>query len=276
VAKTTFALNELDHQADQGYVCMLYCLEMDTRELAQKEVASVAKIDMSPYSGKDLEEKIAYEKAKFEEYKAGCVITKERNRARLAKNGGRLLFGYNRVTKMDEVFATMEAAHRRYGVDIFAFDNLQYLVDNIRGDRNANRAERLSQATKRFKSFAMEKKVAILLIMQPKKLLDGMMATSNDIDGTGAAEKDVVPACATPRFLWARGIPARVAASQGDPSASNIRSSRSCVVSITYASRIFSSIAISRSPMTSSTFLVLGFGWPLRIAACITQKPLHR
>ncbi len=187
IGKTTWVQNELDYQAEQGHVCMLFCLEMETNDLAKKAVAKNAKIDMSPYPGTDPIELAVYNKAKAEEFKSGINIVREKIRSRK----GDLLFAHsNRIEKPEDVFATMEAAHRRYGVDIFAFDNLQLLADSTL--RNAaHRTTHLSQLTKHFKRFASEKKVPVFLIMQPKKLANGEMATSNDIDGTGQAEKDV-------------------------------------------------------------------------------------
>lgn len=186
--KTTTVLNELDWQAERGHVAMLMCLEMGRVELAQKQVSFLSRVDMSPYSGSDVNEKIAYDTAKAKEFKQGIQIAREI----IAKRKGDLLFAEDMgITKSDQVFEIMDASIKRYGVDIFAFDNLQLLCDQTIGSNMGNRSAYLSQLTKKFKAFARTRKVAMHLIMQPKKVEDGVLVTANDNDGSGAAEKDV-------------------------------------------------------------------------------------
>jgi len=168
VGKTTMALNWVDFYSLSGLSCLFYCLEMLPKRLARKWASYVTKTDDTP--GKSQVTPATIQLAKT------IALGRE----------GDLLFGYNRVSKSDEVFDTIKQAVRRYGVKVVVFDNLQLLVRSIE-----HSAQETSVLTKRFKELAMELGILVILIIQPNRVREGEIVAARNAMGSSAIEKDV-------------------------------------------------------------------------------------
>jgi len=98
-------------------------------------------------------------------------------------------FGYSPRLTPEQVMHTFLEARERFGVEFFVFDNLHTLIrehDSV--------VERIGAASKMFKDLAMEMKVPILLIAQPRKMEKDEVMFYYTIKGSSdiPADSDIV------------------------------------------------------------------------------------
>jgi twinkle protein len=169
VGKTTTVLNivqkMIETYNETGFV---FCQEMLPKRMVRKWVSMVTKTDDTP--GKS---QMSVEK-----------ISEALDYAQTMK--GDILFGYTKSLKAEDVTNTIRQAVRRYGAKFVVFDNLHMLPQSVQ-----NQAAEISKITKAFKQLAMELKIVLFLIMQPRKTQGDQMVTANDINGSSGPSKDV-------------------------------------------------------------------------------------
>jgi len=106
-----------------------------------------------------------------------------------------IYFGYSPRITTEQVMHTFLEARARFGIEFFVFDNLHTLIrehDKV--------TERIGAASKMFKDLAMEMRVPILLIAQPRKMERDEVMFYYEIKGSSdiPADSDLV-------FLLHRG-----------------------------------------------------------------------
>jgi KaiC/GvpD/RAD55 family RecA-like ATPase len=106
-----------------------------------------------------------------------------------------IYFGYSPRITPEQVMHTFLEARARFGIEFFVFDNLHTLIrehDKV--------TERIGAASKMFKDLAMEMRVPILLVAQPRKMEKDEVMFYYEIKGSSdiPADSDLV-------FLLHRG-----------------------------------------------------------------------
>lgn len=98
-------------------------------------------------------------------------------------------FGYAPRLTTEQVMHTFLEARERFGVQFFVFDNLHTLIRE-----HEQVVERIGAASKMFKDLAMEMKVPILLIAQPRKMEKDEVMFYYTIKGSSdiPADSDIV------------------------------------------------------------------------------------
>lgn len=154
VGKTTFGLQVAEHWARGGKPALFYCLEMTAEELA-------AKVIMQRYL-------ITLDEMRETPAIFGTMQTDYRSIP--------LYLGYSPLArKASEVLEVLDEAIERYQIEILFFDNVHIIA---RGDRARQIVGELSIGLKRL---AMERKIPIVAIAQPRKLEDGEIMTRWDL-----------------------------------------------------------------------------------------------
>jgi hypothetical protein len=170
IGKTSLVLDWMHWLAaecgEQGF---LDCLEMPVEKIVRKWVSHVTGTDDTPGRSK-----LTVKTVKEDSMQIASGMKAD------------LLFGYHKTNKAKDVFETIYQVHRRYGVKVVGFDNLQILSRSLE-----HSAQEISRLTKDFKQLAMELNILLLLIIQPKKLEEGKIVSANDGSGSGAISKDV-------------------------------------------------------------------------------------
>jgi replicative DNA helicase/5S rRNA maturation endonuclease (ribonuclease M5) len=173
--KTSMCINEADYLAkEEGRIVFVDCMEMKRTELARKWAALVTKTDDTPGKG---------------------LMTPQviKDAAQIAKGyPGKIHWGNTYgIKKLDDALTRIRDAVRRYGCDVVMFDNLQLLVDStLTKFEMGNRVTYMSMVTKAFKSLARELNVWLILISQPKRIMDSELVGASDTEGSSAPEKD--------------------------------------------------------------------------------------
>ncbi len=179
VGKTTYVLNILEHMVNTyGEDGLFICLEMTRARMARKWIAHKAQIeDNIP---KDATEAMAL-KAEFE--RAIPIVQQQ-----IANRDGDLYFCYPKYKTVDDIYNLMRDCIRRYGVKWIAIDNIQRLCDTTLGSKQ--RTQHLSEISKVISQIAKDFNVQIIRILQPHRLQEGRIATSNNVDGASQIGKD--------------------------------------------------------------------------------------
>jgi replicative DNA helicase len=186
--KTSFAINQADYLAQQGLNVFFDCYEMKRSALARKWAALVTKTDDTPGNG---------------------LMTVEvmHRAAEIARSyPGKIHWGNTYgIKKLDEALDRIRDAVRRYGCDTVVFDNLQLLVDStLTKFEMGNRVTYMSMVTKAFKALARELNIWIILISQPKRIMDGELVGIHDSEGSSSPEKDLDSQLILNRFQVAK------------------------------------------------------------------------
>ncbi len=100
-----------------------------------------------------------------------------------------IYFGYSPRITPEQVMHTFLEARARFGIEFFVFDNLHTLIrehDKV--------TERIGAASKMFKDLAMEMRVPILLVAQPRKMEKDEVMFYYEIKGSSdiPADSDIV------------------------------------------------------------------------------------
>jgi replicative DNA helicase/5S rRNA maturation endonuclease (ribonuclease M5) len=172
--KTGMCINESDYLAKEGYTTFFDCYEMKRTQQVRKFASLVTKTDDTPGNG---------------------MMTPEimHEAAAIAKAyPGKIIWGNpHNIKTLDEALNRIRDAVRRYGCDVVVFDNLQLLVDlTLTKFEMGNRVTYMSMVTKRFKQLAQELNVWLILISQPKRIMDSELVGASDTEGSSAPEKD--------------------------------------------------------------------------------------
>jgi replicative DNA helicase len=177
---TTFGLNLLEHVVNAyGDDGIIICLEMTKDKLARKWVCHVTGLaDNIPQT----EEEAGQLKQLF--LKAiPIALNKAANRP------GNLYFCYPRYTTVEDIYNLIRDCHRRYGIKWVMIDNLQRLCDSTPHNR-ISRTEHLSQISKKLSQLAKDFNLQMVRILQPHRIKDGQMVTTDDVDGASQIAKD--------------------------------------------------------------------------------------
>jgi hypothetical protein len=190
IGKTTFGMNLIDHMVSSyGEDGLVVCLEMTQARLARKWVAMITGFEDTLTTPGTPESK-----AKLEELKASCTRAREIQQTRDAD----LYFAYPQMVKTPEdVYKLIRDCVRRYGVKWVMFDNLQLLCDNTL-ENKGHRTVHLSQISKGFAKLAKDHKIKLIRILQPKRIEEGHMVSTNHTDGASQIAKD----CDAMLTLW--------------------------------------------------------------------------
>ncbi len=153
VGKSTLSLQWLTWLASQGIPSLMVNLEMPVPRLIDKIVQSVrCKSD-------DMIEPVDYTLTRqFLQDKPFYFLED----------------GEGRFSNADRIFDAMEDAVKRYGIRVVVFDHLHYLC------RSMNIRDEIGHVMRRFKAFAMQFGISVILIAQPRKL-NGQRPTSDDL-----------------------------------------------------------------------------------------------
>lgn len=154
VGKTTFGLQICEHWARASKPALFYCLEMTAEELAAKIVMSRYMITM---------EEMREAPSIFATMEADYKQTP-------------LYLGYSPLArKASEVLEVLDEAIERYQIEIVFFDNVHVIA---RGKDPRQIVGELSIGLKRL---AMERKIPVIAIAQPRKLEHGEIMTGWDL-----------------------------------------------------------------------------------------------
>jgi replicative DNA helicase len=177
---TTFGMNVMEYEVDtQNEDGVIICLEMSTIRLVRKWVSHVTGTnDSIPKS--------------LEEAKGRLICMKDavktaRNRA--SERKGTLYFCYPQIKDVDDAYKLIIDCIRRYGVKWIMFDNLQLLCDKTLKNQG-HRTIHLSTISKNLASIAKDYGVKIIRVLQPHRIRDGEIITTNDVDGSSQIAKD--------------------------------------------------------------------------------------
>jgi len=180
VGKTTFALNLIEHMVDTyGEDGIIICLEMTRAKLARKWISHKAGIaDDIPTTP---EEAVTL-KSKFL-----AAIPVVRDMA--ANRQGDLYFCLPKYKTTEDIYNLIRQCIRRYGVKWIVLDNLQRLADTT-SDSGKGRTTHLSEISKVTSQIAKEYNIQMVRILQPHRVAQGKVATSDNTDGSSQIAKD--------------------------------------------------------------------------------------
>jgi len=161
IGKTSFALNIAHYNATLGKPIFFYCLEMSPFDLLLKLC--------SLHLDRPIE---------------SLALLSEKERDDIANLP--IYFGEARgLVDSKYVFDRIRSTVKRYDIELVIFDNLHYLVREIR-----YAAQEIGIATKGFKMLGEQLRVPILLICQPRKIPDGQIPTLMDLKDSSAIAAD--------------------------------------------------------------------------------------
>jgi twinkle protein len=179
IGKTTFGLNLLEYMVDTyGEDGLILCTEMTRARLARKWVCHKSGIaDNLPKTP---------EEAVFltNQFKQAIPVVKQL----ITDRKGDLYFCYPKYQTMDDIYKLLVDCIRRYGVKWIMVDNLQRLCDTTIG--NHNRTQWLSEISKKLSQIAKDYNVQMVRILQPHRIADNKLATSDSVDGASQVAKD--------------------------------------------------------------------------------------
>jgi replicative DNA helicase len=180
IGKSTFALNLIDYAVDKyGEDGIFICLEMTTSRMARKWVSMVCEID----DGTPKNKEEAVEKLK----NLKNAIPKARQIA--SERKGDLYFCYPIISSIDDMYNLIHQCIRRYGVKWVIVDNLQLLADRTLKNQ-AHRTIHLSQISKTMAGIAKDTGIKFIRILQPHRIKEGNIASTDNVDGASQIEKD--------------------------------------------------------------------------------------
>jgi 5S rRNA maturation endonuclease (ribonuclease M5) len=105
-----------------------------------------------------------------------------------ANRDGDLLLCYPSYTTEEDIYKLIIDIIRRYGATWIMVDNLQLLCDTTIKGRN--RTEHLSQLSKRLTKIGKDYGVQMVILLQPHRIGENRLATSDSVDGASQVAKD--------------------------------------------------------------------------------------
>lgn len=178
VGKTTFGLNLMEHMVstyrEDGAII---CLEMTRAKLVRKHIALVQQIDdpipKTPEAAETLKQLFLREIPLYKQ--------------KIGEREGDLYFCYPKYKTMDDLYKLIIAIIRRYGVKWIMFDNVQRACDTT---PYKNRTEHLSRISKVLSQIGKDYGVQMIRILQPHRIGEGKMVTTDNVDGSSQIAKD--------------------------------------------------------------------------------------
>lgn len=165
--KSTWTLNMALDWAKKGHSVLYYCLEMRPARLMRTSIKHILNKTDSELSPQVL----------YEGYKR--------------MTGWPIYFGYNyKKLAADVAFETIREAWKRYGINVVIFDNLHYLVRDIK-----HQTQEVGYVSQSFKMLAEELEIPVILIAQPKRIMrDDVMGIDDlkDSSSIGADADQVI------------------------------------------------------------------------------------
>jgi replicative DNA helicase len=154
------------------------CLEMTRARMARKWIAYKAQIaDNIPRNPVEAE-------ALKHAFLTAVPIVQEH----AANREGDFYFCYPKYKTVDDIYGLMRDCIRRYGAKWICIDNIQRLCDTTLGDKG--RTQHLSEISKVISQIAKDYNVQIIRILQPHRIKQGALATSDNVDGASQIGKD--------------------------------------------------------------------------------------
>lgn len=178
--KTTWAMNLVEHMVDTyGEDGVIICLEMTRAKLARKWVCHKAQIaDNIPNNSEEAA-------GLLKEFMDAMPAVQNL----VANREGELYFCQPKYKTDEDLFNLIRQCVRRYGVKWIVVDNLQLWADTaVRGKRN--RTEHLSEISKGLARIGKELNVQLVRILQPHRVGEGMVVSSDNTDGSSQIAKD--------------------------------------------------------------------------------------
>lgn len=180
IGKTTIGMNIMENAVDvyeeDG---IIICMEMPTIRLTRKWVSHVTLTDDSIPKTKE------EARAKLEQMKFAISLA----RKKASDRKGELYFCYPQIKDVEDAYKLMVDCIRRYGVKWVMFDNLQLLADRtLKGSHN--RTVHLSQISKTMAGIAKDYGIKLIRILQPHRIREGQLVSTNDVDGASQIAKD--------------------------------------------------------------------------------------
>lgn len=164
VGKTTWALQVLKHNAEQGHPGLMYCLEMRPQRLVQKTVSAQRQKAIE-----DLQI-IDYQLARYYLQHLPLYFVEP-------EWGGGL--------KVDNVMEKIRETVKRFGIKLMVFDHLHFLCRSLQHLTNE-----VGNVCRLFKLIAEELEVVVVLIAQPKKIQGERVIKYDDIKDSSAIPAD--------------------------------------------------------------------------------------
>lgn len=179
VGKTTFGLNLMEHMVSAyGEDGIIICLEMTRDKIARKWIAMMANI------ADNLPKSVEESKALMQSFIDAVPMVQER----VASREGHLYFCYPKYKSVDDIYSLIRNCIRRYGVKWVMLDNLQRLCDTTIGSKN--RTQHLSEISKVTSQITKDHKIQMVRILQPHRIGEGKMVTTDNVDGSSQVGKD--------------------------------------------------------------------------------------
>lgn len=181
VGKTSFAMNLVEHMVSTyGEDGVVICLEMTRAKIARKYICHKAQIaDNIPNTPEEA-------KALLDEFMNAIPQVQ----AETANRDGDLYFCLPKYKTTDDIYNLIRQIIRRYGVKWIVFDNLQRLADTTPTPNGKNRSTHLSEISKVLSMIAKEYDVQMVRILQPHRVADGKIVSSDNTDGSAQIAKD--------------------------------------------------------------------------------------
>lgn len=180
IGKTTFAMNLVEHMVNTyGEDGIIICLEMTRAKLARKWIAHKAQIaDNIPNSPEEAEA-----------LKNAFLTAIPQVQEIAANRDGDLYFCLPKYKTTEDIYNLMRLVIRRYGVKWIVIDNLQRLADTTPSGTKG-RTTHLSEISKVLSQIAKEFDVQMVRILQPHRVAEGKVVTSDNTDGSSQIAKD--------------------------------------------------------------------------------------
>lgn len=177
--KSTVALNILEHMVENyGEDGVFVCLEMTRAKMARKWISHKTGI---PDNLPQTTEEAAH---LTEQFKEGIIAVKKMT----ANRPGGIYFCYPKYKSDDDIYKLIIDCVRRYGVKWVVIDNLQRLCDTTIGSKN--RTQYLSEISKKTSQIAKDYNIQMIRIIQPHRIAEGKLVTSDSADGASQIGKD--------------------------------------------------------------------------------------
>ena len=176
---TTVGLNMMEYMVDTYHENgVIICLEMRRARLVRKWICHKCGIE------DNLPKNDCEKNALTQQFLDAIPRMKEA----IANREGDLLFCYPNYETEEDIYKLIIDCIRRYGVKWIMVDNLQLICDTTLKGRN--RTQHLSEISKRLAKIGKDYGCKIIRLLQPHRIADNKLATSDSVDGASQIAKD--------------------------------------------------------------------------------------
>lgn len=172
MGKTTFAMNIAEHVALNGQAVGVFSMEMSAEELAERQLASVGRVDMQTLRTGQLQD--------------GDWVSITGAMGQLAESG--LLIDDTPALTVHELRARARRLKRDHDIALAVVDYLQLM-----SGEGKNRNEQIEGISRGLKALAKELKIPVIALSQLNRAVDGRpnkRPTMSDLRDSGAIEQD--------------------------------------------------------------------------------------